>query len=258
MATAPTNAATSPWLVIPQRQPEAQLRLFCVPYAGAGASAYHAWGKGLAPAIETAAIQLPGRETRLREKPFNRLLQLVEALADQLDPHLDRPFALFGHSLGALIAFEVCRALRRRGRPLPTQLVVSARRAPHLPETDEPIHALPQAAFVEVVQKRYNALPEVIRQDPELLDLFVPGLRADFEMLETYRYVEDEPLSCAIVAIGGRADPRVNAEGLALWRRQTTGPFWSTTFDGGHFYLQPQRDALLSLLNQILKGSSGH
>lgn len=258
MATAPTNAATSPWVVFPQRRPEARLRLFCLPYAGAGASAYHAWGKGLASEIEVASIQLPGRETRLREARFNRLTPLVETLAEQIDPYLDKPYAVFGHSLGALIAFELCRALRRRGRTAPTQLLVSARRAPQLPETDEPIHDLPQPAFVEIVQKRYNALPEVIRQDQELLDLFVPGLRADFEMLETYRYVEEEPLTCAIVAIGGRNDPRVNIEGLALWRRQTTGPFWSTTFDGGHFYLQPQRDALLSLLNQILQGPVRH
>jgi medium-chain acyl-[acyl-carrier-protein] hydrolase len=254
MTAATTNTTTSPWVVFPKRQPEARLRLFCFPYAGAGASAYHPWGRFISPEIEVVAIQLPGRETRLREAAHTRLTPMVAVLAQSLEPLFDRPFAFFGHSLGALIAFELARELRRTGRRQPDHLTVSARRPPQLPDTDSPLHSLPQAAFVDSVQKRYNALPEVILKDQELLDLYLPALRADFEMLETYAYSSEEPLACSILALGGRDDARASREQLAQWELQTVGAFDLTLFDGGHFYLQPQRESVLQTLSRYLLG----
>lgn len=250
--TSTTTTTTSPWVVFPKRQPEARLRLFCFPYAGAGASAYHPWGRIISPEIEIAAIQLPGRETRLREVAHTRLASLVAALAHNLEPLLDRPFAFFGHSLGALIAFEVARELRRTDRPQPSHLTVSARRAPQLPETDAPLHGLPQTDFVDSVQKRYNALPDVILKDQDLLDLYLPALRADFEVLETYAYSMEAPLTCPILALGGREDARSSHEQLAQWGAQTAGAFDLKLFDGGHFYLQPQRESVLQTLSRNL------
>lgn len=251
--TAPASASTvSHWVIFPRRRPEARLRLFCLPYAGAGASAYHAWTHALPGEIELCPVQLPGRESRLREAPFERLGPLVAALAVALQPHLDMPYALFGHSLGALTAFELARQLRRMNQPAPVQLLISARRAPHLPEADGPLHTLPRDVFLARVQQRYNAIPALILQDAELLELFWPTLRADFTVLETYEYSGDAPLDCPLAAFGGQDDARVTAESLSAWRSHTTNTFTLEFFDGGHFYLQTQRAALLQSMARAL------
>lgn len=239
---------TTVWLARSQRRPLARLRLFCLPFAGSGAAVYSNWSDALPDAIELCPIQLPGRETRLREAAHDRLTPLVEDLGQALRPYLDKPFAFFGHSLGALIAFELTRYLRRGAHPLPEHLFVSARRAPHLPEPDSPLHRLPDTAFVDGLQRRYNAIPEVILRDPEYLQLFIPTLRADFAVVETYTHAAEPALAVPITGFCGRDDARATPEAMAGWREHTTRPFDLSVFPGGHFFLQPAKTQLLQAL----------
>ena len=181
-----STPARSPWLLNPAPKPGARLRLYCFPYAGAGASALHAWAKTLPREIEPLLVQLPGRESRLREAPFENMPALLDALAGALLPALRAPYALFGYSLGALVAFEFARRLQQQSAPAPLRLLAAARRAPHLPNPDPPISQLPAEDFAAAVQRRYNGIPQVIWENPELLGLFLPTLRADIALGENY------------------------------------------------------------------------
>jgi surfactin synthase thioesterase subunit len=229
----------------------AAVRLFCLPFAGGGASAYHGWVGALPPAVDVCPVQPPGRETRRDEPPIPALGRLVEALADELLPHLDAPFALFGHSMGGLIGFELARHLRRRHGPSPVRLFVSAHRAPHLPGHERQLHRLPTAALVEELH-RLKGTPEAVFRYPELLELVLPVLRADFALCETYRYFPDQPLDCPISAFGGTEDPRVGPALLAAWGFQTRAAFELRLFGGDHFYLRPHQAALLEAIGADL------
>ncbi|MEM9494264.1 MAG: alpha/beta fold hydrolase, partial [Myxococcota bacterium] len=177
------------WFHTPPTTGESRLRLFCFPYAGGSASIFHHWPKTLASGIEVYALNLPGRAYRMREKPFTRMPQLVEAVAAAIKPALDVPFVLFGHSLGALMAFEVARALRAHQLPQPAGLIVSARVGPQFGPSEEPIYSLPRNAFVSELQRRYGPTVDLFK-NPEVLDLVLPALRSDFEVLDHYVYSE--------------------------------------------------------------------
>lgn len=241
------------WLKLFQPRPEARLRLVCFPYAGGGASIYRAWPRELPAWIEVAAVQLPGRESRLREPPFRRLEPLADAAAEALDAELDRPFAFFGHSMGAILAFEICLRRRRRGLEPPRHLFVSGRPAPRVESTDPPIHDLPRAEFIAAV-RRYSGTPEEVLQHQELMDLLEPLLRADFSVSETYRYQpESEPLAVPLTVFGGAADPEVPAEDLEPWRQETSGPFRKHLLPGGHFFLNERPAEVLRLVAEELQ-----
>lgn len=240
-----------PWVVRSHREASPRLRLFCFPYAGGGASVFRGWAQAMSPALEVIPIQLPGRENRLREAPYSRLSSLLADAARALLPYLDVPFALFGHSVGALISFELARLLRREYQRAPVHLFVSAHRAPHRPDPNPPIHALPQAEFLREL-RRYKGTPEVILQNPELLELLVPNLRADFAIFETYIYKDDEPLLCPISAYGGLTDAEVRVADLEAWQEQTASRFTLRLFSGDHFYLQAaQADLLREIGDQL-------
>jgi medium-chain acyl-[acyl-carrier-protein] hydrolase len=197
------------------------------------------------PGVEVCAVQPPGREGRLREAPFRRIEPLLEALLPALAPKLDRPFAVYGHSMGAVVAFELVRALRRASAGAPRHLFVSGHVAPQLPEPGPPLHPLSDAAFVAEIRNRYDGIPEAILRDPEYLQLFLPTMRADLELIETYDYRPEAPLACPLVAYGGREDPRTSEADLDAWRTQTAGPFALRMFPGGHFFVQSARPALV-------------
>lgn len=253
----PQAASTaSPWIIEPDPQPGATVRLFCLPYAGGGAAAYRPWRQLLPASVALSVVQLPGRETRLREAPYRRLGPLVETLVEAVAPAIDRPYALFGHSMGALIAFEFARALRRRGAPEPVCLIVSGRRAPQLADPDPPLHQLADGAFVGAMVRRYNGIPRVILEDVELLRMFLPTLRADLELIETYVYQGEPPLASPIVALGGQSDARASADELAAWGAQTAAGCQVRLLPGDHFYLQGERAALLDLITATL-GAQG-
>src|SRR5205085_8881948 len=241
------GSSATPWLVINRPNPQARLRLFCFPYAGGGAATYHAWPGELPTEVEVCAVQLPGRASRSRESPYDRLKQLVEALAPAVLPYLDRPYAFFGHSMGALIAFELTRRLRREADTSPAHLFVSGRRAPQLPRTNPPIHDLPEAEFVQAL-RRLNGTPDEVLAHPELMELMLPLLRADFAAVGTYEYTPEPALACPITAYGGLQDHEVSRAQLEAWRTQTTGGFTLRMLPGDHFYLQTGRALLLRSL----------
>ncbi|HZR97739.1 MAG TPA: alpha/beta fold hydrolase [Chloroflexota bacterium] len=234
------------------RAPEPRLRLFCLPHAGGGASLFRGWADALPAAVEVCPVQLPGRENRLREPLYTALPPLAAALATALGPWLDRPFALFGHSMGAWIAFALARELRQRYGIAPAQLLVSGRRAPHLPARQPPIHDLPEPRFLTALRDRYNGLPDVILQEPELLEIYLPIVRADMRLVETFTCATDAPLACPIAAFGGTEDRMVSRDELAAWSDHTARQFTLQMFDGGHFFVQTARPALLAAVSSIL------
>jgi len=227
------------------------LRLFSFPFAGGGARAFSDWPGRLPSEVELFAAQLPGREGRFKESPYNRLVDLVRDLAAAIAPHTDVPYAFFGHSMGALVAFSLARELRRMAAPGPQLLMVSGRRAPQLPDSDPPIHALPEEEFLQEIRE-LNGTPEAVLQNQELLQLLLPILRADFAVCETYQYVPDAPLSCPIIAFGGTEDPDAPEEDIAAWSHQTTGTYRQRMFPGDHFYLLDQGAPLLQEISRQL------
>ena len=240
------------WILRPRHRPGVRLRLFCFPYAGGAASAYRSWGESLPPEVDFCPIQLPGRGSRFREAPFRHVSDLVPVATDALRPHMDLPFALFGHSMGALVAFELTRELRRRGWRAPELLAVSGHEAPHRPDPDPPISHLPDAEFLRELQTRYGGIPPELLNETELLNLLLPVLRADVFLLDSYVYQEEPPLTCALSCFGGEQDGHVRRDDLEAWRQQAAGPFTLRTFPGGHFFIDSQREALLRSLNEDL------
>jgi len=212
---------------------------------------FRTWSESLPPEIEVRPVQFPGRENRLLEAPFSQLFSLIESIAQALLPYLDMPFAFFGHSMGALVSFELARYLRRQHSLSPLHLFVSGRRAPQLPDPDPPIHHLPQAEFLEEL-RRLKGTPEEVLQNAELLHLLLPLLRADFALCETYFYTPEEPLLYPITAFGGLQDDEVSRDVLTAWREQTRSSFKSRFFVGDHFFLHKERVSLLLALCQDL------
>ena len=227
-------------------------RLFCLPYAGAGASIFHSWSEALPPEIEVCPIQLPGRENRLGETPLTRLKPLIETLIPLLRPHLDIPFAFFGHSMGAILSFELLRELRRRQLPCPVCLFVSGSQAPQVPDLEPPIHRLPDSKFKEKL-KQLKGTPDEVLQDAELMELYLPALKADFALLETYFYANESPLNVPISVFGGQQDSKVSPEALAAWREQTNQDFTLKMFPGDHFFLHVEAQNLLRTIAQELQ-----
>ena len=235
----------SPWFVRFKPNEQATFRLFCFPHAGGGTTGYRSWLPTLPTRIELQAVRLPGRESRLRE-PLNTDLKTVVAEIVRALP-TDKPFAFFGHSMGSLLAFETVRMLRKLGRPTPQLLFVSARPAPNLPPADSALHHLPDPLFIERIQQRYDAIPAMVLQSAELLELVRPILRADFTLIETYQYRDQPGIPCPIVALGGLQDTPTQ-ESLAAWRAHTSAEINLHLFPGGHFYLDEHRSTLLQTL----------
>lgn len=218
--------------------------MFCFPYAGGGASIYRGWAAALPPDVEVCPVQLPGREGRLREPPFDRLGPLIEAAAEALAPHFGMPFVFFGHSMGAMIGFELARELRRRGGPLPLHLFAAGRRAPQVPSREEPIHDLPDEQFFAEL-RNLNGTPEEVLQHAELMRLLCPILRADFAVNETYTFAPGEPFDFGISAFGGLGDADITRDDLSGWQAHTRGRFRLRMLPGDHFFLHGARDLIL-------------
>jgi medium-chain acyl-[acyl-carrier-protein] hydrolase len=242
---------SSHWLICPQPNSQARLRLFCFPYAGGGTVIYRPWAAGLPETIELWCVRLPGRESFRMSPPFARVGALVEALTPAILPYLDAPFAFFGHSMGGLISFELIHTLRRAHAPAPVRFFVSAHHAPQLPDRTPPLHHLPDAELLTQL-RRLNGTPEAVLQDRELMQLFLPVLRADFAVCETYTYTPRTPLTCPISAFGGSQDPRVSHDEMAAWRAQTHSAFIHRTLPGDHFFLHSAQTQLLQAIVQDL------
>ena len=235
------------WIRKNRQDPDPKLRLFCFPYAGGGASLFRLWQEHLPREIEVCPVQLPGRESRIKEPLFEELDPLLEILSEVLLPTLGTPFAFFGHSLGALIAFELSRRLRKMNNLMPAQIIVAACPAPHLPETHSPIHELPREEFIRSLREM-DGTPEAVFMDPELIDFFLPLLRADFKIYETYQYQPEEPLSCPISAYGGLRDESVTPDATQAWETQTSASFVRRMFPGNHYFLKENNSYLFKAI----------
>ncbi len=213
------------------------VRLVCLPYAGGGSAVYHRWRPAMPAGVELLPVCLPGREGRVGQPLPPDLPTVASQVADEIATQLDRPYALLGHSMGALLAYELAHALHRRGVRSPALLVVAASGAPDAPPPADPFHALPDDEFVRQLRQRFDGIPAAVGDNPELLALLLPILRADVRLVETYRSPARPPLEVEIVALGGADDPAISAAKLAGWRTHTTGKFSARLLPGGHFFL---------------------
>ena len=244
------------WWPFGPPSPEAPLRLLCLPHAGGGASVFGPWRKAAGLRIQVCPIQLPGREARIREAPFRRMSPLLDALVDVLRPRLAPPYALFGYSMGALIAFELTHRLGAAALPLPRVLFLAASAPPHLRNTEHPLHALPDDRFREALRD-LNGTPAAVLDHDELMELMLPALRADFELTETYARAPGEPLDTPIVAFGGTSDPGVPVADLEAWGSQTRAGFRAVTLPAGHFFMESHAAELLREVRAELDARDG-
>lgn len=249
-------AGTTQWIKALTPNPRSRARLFCFPYAGGSAVIFRDWARALPSDVEVCAAMLPGRGSRMLEPSQTRLSEVVAHLTDAIAPYLDKPFAFFGHSMGALTAFDLARRLRREVGVEPKHLFVSGCRAPHLPDPDPPAYNLPDPEFIEFLRK-LNGTPEEVLEKQELMALMMPILRADFEAVSTYAYAEGQPLGCPLTAYGGLRDSTVSQEELAAWGEHTTAGFALRMFDGDHFFIHQAAPQLLGALGRELARLTG-
>ncbi|MGH3756076.1 MAG: thioesterase II family protein, partial [Pseudonocardiaceae bacterium] len=207
---------------------------------------YRDWPAHLPDDVEVVPVQLPGRENRFHEAPIESMELLAGPLLDGLASYLTPPFALFGHSMGALIAFELVRQMRPSG-VAPVHLFAAGCRAPDLPRRSPDRRALPDQEFLTTVEELGGIPPEVLAQR-QFLEAIVPTLRSDYTLVETYACRPQAPLGCPVSAFGGRSDEDVPPEDVRAWSRHTTGPFRVHLLPGGHFFVNSSRRDLLRLM----------
>lgn len=235
------------WLQRLAPRTHAARRLFCFHHAGGGAAAFRLWPARL-PEFDVCAVQLPGRANRLSEPALTDVHAVVDALVGVVRPLIDRPFVLFGHSMGTLVACLLARRLHALGEALPERLFVSSRQPPHRPFPDVSLAGLSDAQMLEAVQRHFGGLPAEVLETPELLELVLPTMRADFALLAGHRETAADPLPVPIVALGGDDDPWASPERLAQWQACTSQPLRMHRFAGGHFYLDDRLDEVLAVL----------
>ncbi len=237
------------WIFRPKPQPHAHIRLFCFPYAGGALEPYCHWPQSMPTDIEICAIRLPGRVSRFKEPPYRRIFQLVKDLVNILKPFFDKPFAFFGHSMGAKICFELARQLRTKALPTPKHLYVSGCRAPHIPYPHKKKYQLGDRDFIDSL-KRFNGLPIELLRQPDFLQIFIPTLRADIEMYETYIYNKEEPLECPISSFGGLNDTNISYEEIAAWGEHTYNNFELHLMPGDHFFINDSQMQLSHIISK--------
>jgi len=249
----PSDGSTkfNKWITCSSPNPTAQLRLFCLPFAGGGASVFRTWGRALPQVVELCPIQLPGRENRLCEPPYTDIQTLAERLVSEILPFARKPFAVFGHSMGALLAFELTRSLRRHDGPMPLVLFLSAHRAAHLPLRRKHLHQLPDSEFIEEVFC-FGGTPAEVFQHEDLLKVVLPALRADFTLCDRYSFIPEAPLDCPLVLYAGRQDTEVLPQEVEAWSEHTTQTARLRIFPGDHFFLRSDRDLLLRAISRAL------
>jgi len=240
------------WLVRHRTTQPPRLRLFCLPYAGGNSQIFRAYPQLLPGAVEVCAVKLPGREKRFSEPALESVDAIVDGLATVLEGELDLPFAIFGHSLGALAGFELARRLAATSGRTPEHLWVSGHRAPHLPDPNPQVHASPDSELLDEL-RRLNGTPREVFDSPELLELLLPLLRADFTAAETYVYRETAPLECPITALGGARDELVSPEELEPWCEYSNAQFRLEVFPGDHFFIHQDHELVVGLLTADLE-----
>jgi surfactin synthase thioesterase subunit len=241
----------SPWFLRLSPRPDAAMRLFCFHHAGGSAALYRLWPQALHE-FDVCAVQLPGRANRFTERPLDRLPAIVDALLPELLPLLDRPYAMFGHSMGSAVAFHLARALVARGAPAPSHLFVSGRQPPHLQYPEWRLDGKNDTQLFDAVVAAFGGLPPEVAEHPDLIELVMPALRADLEALDAMSTALPLPLPAPITAIGGRDDPYARDEHLGAWQSCTCRRLAVRHLDGGHFYFDDSFDELAALIRGAL------
>ncbi|NUR29308.1 MAG: thioesterase [Catenulispora sp.] len=237
------------WLPFPR--PAGGVRLFCIPHAGGGASSFRPW-IGAVPGVAVCPVQLPAREARFRDAPQLSMGPLAAAIADVILAAADGPYAIYGHSLGALTGFETVREIRRRGAQMPVHLFVSGSTAPQVQDSMLPnVHDASDAEVVALL-RRLGGTPESLLGDPDLIGLILPAIRADLTVKETYRYTAEAPLDLPLTVLGADNDPRAGAEATAAWSEQAAGGFALHNVGEGHFAVFEQARLTHKYLREAL------
>ncbi|MFH9138923.1 thioesterase II family protein [Streptomyces sp. NPDC017524] len=239
----------SPWIRVFHPSARTRVRLVCFPHAGGSASWFHRVSATLAPDVEVLAVQYPGRQERRLEPSFADIAEAADRIVEELAPWHGDPLALFGHSMGATIAYEVALRLERKGLQ-PVVLFASGRRAPSRVR-NEHIHELPDSGLVAEL-KELSGTDSALLDDPDMLSLVLPTLRSDYRAAETYRHGEGDRLDCPVLALTGSHDPRADVEDVAAWREHTRGAFDLRVFPGGHFYLNDSQDVVALVRDRLL------
>jgi medium-chain acyl-[acyl-carrier-protein] hydrolase len=239
------------WFSCYKPKPKTKLRLFCFPYAGGGSSVFRTWSDDLPDWIEVCPVQLPARENRILEKPFYQMADLVPSVAQAIKPYLDLPFSLFGHSMGAWIAFELAHYLHKNSNLLAQHLFVSARFSPQITDKKN-LHKLPDKEFKEELET-YGGTPKAVLESDELMQLLIPILRSDFSICETYIYKQNNPLTCPISVFGATKDHLVDPSSLIEWKKETSNSFRVEIFNGDHFFLRNYQKELLTSITKDLE-----
>ncbi|MEU1020488.1 alpha/beta fold hydrolase [Streptomyces sp. NPDC005898] len=247
------TGASSAWVRQFHPAPEAATRLVCFPHAGGSAPFYHPVSQRLSPAVDVLAIQYPGRQDRRHEPCVETVEALAEQLVDELRPWLDKPVTLFGHSMGASVAFEVARRLEAAGT-VPLGLFASGRRAPSRPR-DERVHESDDDGLIAEM-KRLSGTDAAVLGDEELLRMVLPAIRADYRAAELYRYAPGPRLNCPIYALVGEDDPKVTVDEATSWADHTNGPFDIKVFKGGHFYINANASAVMDAIEAHIEGAA--
>lgn len=241
------------WFLTVGRRAHPRVRVFCFPWAGVGSAVYRLWPAAFSDDVEVLPIQLPGRGWRVSEDPVRDLEALADQVTEAMLPLCDRPFVVFGHSMGSWLGLLASERLEALGR-VPEAVLASGRQGPASGPLMSPMTHLDDGAFLDEMQRRYAAIPSEVVSDPELLSLVLPALRADIEAMERYRHRPGPKVSCPIVAIGGESDPVVPVRHLVTWADETSGSFDLHTAPGGHFYLEDDPEPVHALIRAATRG----
>jgi len=244
-----SKPAVKSCVIYPKPNPQARMRLFCFPYAGGTAAVFRNWPRYLPSEIEVCAILYAGRGSRLAEPLSEDVVDVINGVYSDLQPFLKKPFAFFGHSMGALVSYEFARRLQRERQPEPFQLFVSGCTAPHLRDLAEPTYNLPESEFIAEL-RRLQGTPAEVLDNAELMQFMMPIIRTDFKASQTYRYIPGPLLECPIRAFGGLKDETVPREKVEAWTEHTSGSFRAQMLPGDHFFLNTSQSLLTTIIAQ--------
>ena len=246
-----TQPAVKSCVIYPKPNPQSRMRLFCFPYAGGTTAVFRNWPQYLPSEIEVCAIQYPGRGNRFAEPPSEAVVDVMNAVYSDLQPLLKKPFAFFGHSMGALVSYEFARRLQQEKQPGPFQLFVSGCIAPHERDVNEFTYNLPEPEFIAEL-RRLQGTPAEVLDNADLMQLIMPIIRADFKASQTYKYIPGPPLECSLCAFGGLEDEHVPREKVEAWSEHTRGSFRAQMLPGDHFLLNTSAPLLTRIIAQEL------
>ena len=252
----PPASAGNRWLARPRRAHETTSRMFCVPHVGAGAAAFNPWIPLLPAEVELCGVRLPGRESRLREPLAQDWREVVDSLQEAVTPLLDLPYVLLGHCSGSVLTYELARRLVDAGNRAPEIVVLSSAPGPSARRIDEPLHLLPHQELLEQVVA-FGGMPAEILDDPELMTMFEPILRADYRVIERLEYSTGKPLDAPITVIGGKHDEFVSEESMAAWATETSREFSLHLLDAGHYILNEAGPLVADVVRPFIPGADG-